>query len=91
MARRYRYAIIKKKEPGKGKLSVGLAIASLLLFVAAVVGGLCLFAVLLSAYGFVMGLMSFSDEECMHRTSVVGSILNGVITVGWLVFFLMGV
>ena len=32
MARRYRYAIIKKKEPGKGKLSVGLAIASLLLF-----------------------------------------------------------
>ena len=102
MARRYRYAIIKKKEPGKGKLSVGLAIASLLLFGGAVayiaqgkfgfiVGGLCLFAVLLSAYGFVMGLMSFSDEECMHRTSVVGSILNGVITVGWLVFFLMGV
>ncbi len=55
---------------------MGLAIASLLLFVAAVavayiaqgnygfiVGGLCLFAVLLSAYGFVMGLSSFSDEE----------------------------
>ena len=104
MARRYRYAIIKKKEPGKGKLSVGLAIASLLLFGGAVgiayvlegsygfiVGGICLFAALLSVYGFVMGLMSFSDEECMHRTSVVGSILNGVITVGWLVFFLMGV
>lgn len=83
---------------------MGLAIASLLLFVAAVtaaymlggkfgfiIGGVCLFAALLSAYGFVMGLMSFSDEECMHRTSVVGSILNGVITVGWLVFFLMGV
>ena len=71
MARRYRYAIIKKKEPGKGKLSVGLAIASLLLFVAAVtaaymlggkfgfiIGGVCLFAALLSAYGFVMGLYS---------------------------------
>ena len=28
MARRYRYAIIKKKEAAKGKLSVGLAIAS---------------------------------------------------------------
>ena len=36
MARRYRYAIIKKKEAKKGKLSVGLAIASLLLFGAAV-------------------------------------------------------
>ena len=57
MARRYRYAIIKKKEAEKGKLSVGLAIASLLLFGAAVgtayvlegsygfiVGGICLFA-----------------------------------------------
>ena len=32
MARRYRYAIIKKKEAAKGKLSVGLAIASLPLF-----------------------------------------------------------
>lgn len=31
MAKRYRYAIIKKKEAKKGKLSVGLAIASLLL------------------------------------------------------------
>ena len=61
MAKRYRYAIIKKKESSKGKLSVGLAIASLLLFVAAVVtayglageygfivGGLCLFAALLT-------------------------------------------
>ena len=64
MARRYRYAIIKKKEAKKGKLSVGLAIASLLLFGAAVgtayvlegsygfiVGGICLFATLLSVYG----------------------------------------
>ena len=32
MARRYRYAIIKRKRLQKGKLSVGLAIASLLLF-----------------------------------------------------------
>ena len=66
MARRYRYAIIKKKEAAKGKLSVGLAIASLLLFGGAVgiayvlegsygfiVGGICLFAALLSVYGFL--------------------------------------
>ena len=65
MARRYRYAIIKKKEAAKGKLSVGLAIASLLLFGGAVgiayvlegsygfiVGGICLFAALLSVYGY---------------------------------------
>ena len=104
MARRYRYAIIKKKEPGKGKLSVGLAIASLLLFVAAVtaaymlggkfgfiIGGVCLFAALLSVYGFLMGISSFSEEKCTHRTSIIGSILNGIFMVGWLAFFLMGV
>ena len=90
MARRYRYAIIKKKEAAKGKLSVGLAIASLLLFGGAVgiayvlegsygfiVGGICLFAALLSVYGFLMGISSFSEEKCTHRTSIIGSILYG--------------
>ena len=104
MARRYRYAIIKKKEAAKGKLSVGLAIASLLLFGAAVgvayalegtygfiVGGICLFAALLSVYGFLMGISSFSEQNCTHRTSIIGSILNGIFMVGWLAFFLMGV
>nr|WP_296156373.1 hypothetical protein [uncultured Blautia sp.] len=104
MAKRYRYAIIKKKESSKGKLSVGLAIASLLLFVAAVItayllngtygfviGGICLFAALLSAYGFILGLSGFSEENRLHRTSIVGSILNGIILVCWLGFFLMGV
>ena len=104
MAKRYRYAIIRKKEASKGKLSVGLAIASLLRFVAAViaayilngtysfvVGGVCLFAALLSVYGFIMGLSSFSEENRLHRTSIVGSIMNGIILVCWLGFFLMGV
>ena len=104
MAKRYRYSIIKRKEAGKGKLSVGLAAASLILFAAAVltayglngrygfiVGGICLFAAMLSVYGFIMGLLSFSEEKRMHHTSTVGSILNGVIMVGWLGFFLMGV
>ena len=36
MAKRYRYAFAKKKEAQKGKLSTGLAAASLLLFVTAV-------------------------------------------------------
>ena len=104
MAKRYRYAIIKKKESSKGKLSVGLAIASLLLFVAAVitayllngtygfvVGGICLCAALLSADGFILGLTGFSEENRLHRTNIVGSILNGIILVCWLGFFLMGV
>jgi len=101
MARRYRYAFAKKREAAKGKWSVGLAAASLVLFIVAVVlalfldgklggliGGTGLFAMLLSAYGFALGLSSFSEE---NRTSMIGSILNGVILVIWLGLFLSGV
>ena len=100
MARRYRYAFAKKREAAKGKWSVGLAAASLVLFIVAVfldgklgglIGGTGLFAMLLSAYGFALGLSSFSEENRKHRTSMIGSILNGVILVIWLGLFLSGV
>lgn len=104
MAKRFRYAFAKKKEAGKGKLSVGLSIASFLLFVAAVftsllggedfgflVGGFCVFGVLLAAYGFLMGLVSFSEENRKHFTSIIGSIINGIIVTAWIGIFFMGV
>lgn len=105
MAKRYRYAFAKKKESVKGKLSVILAAVSVLLFGVSVftaafwlqekygfiIGGVCLFAALLSVYGFFMGLTGFSEENCVHRTCIVGSIVNGIIMVFWLSFFLMGV
>ena len=97
MARRYRYAFAKKKEAQKGKLSTGLAAASLILFITAVllaffmngefgyiVGGVSLCAMLLSIYGFAMGLKSFSEENRTHRTSMIGSIAIGIIMIGWL-------
>ena len=103
MARRYRYAFAKKKEAPGGKLSTGLAITSFVLFFTAVftsflleggygflIGGICLFAALLSVYGFIVGLTSFSGEQYMHRTSIIGSISNGLIMLAWRGFFLMG-
>ena len=76
MAKRYRYSFVKRKEAGKGKLSVGLAAASLLLFVAAVltayglngkygfiVGGICLFAAMLSVYGLLWGFQVFLKKS----------------------------
>ena len=104
MARRYRYAFAKKKEAQKGKLSTGLAAASLILFITAVllaffmngefgyiVGGVSLCAMLLSIYGCAMGLKSFSEENRTHRTSMIGSIANGIIMIGWLGIFLLGI
>ncbi|MDO4519019.1 MAG: hypothetical protein Q4B47_01790 [Eubacteriales bacterium] len=103
MAKRYRYAFAKKKEAAKGKLAVGLAVASFLLFIldvilsfalggkpGYVIGGIALFASVISIYGFIMGLSSFSEEDRKHRTSLIGSILNGLIMVGWLGMFLSG-
>ena len=103
MARRYRYSFTKKKEAKKGKLSVALAAASFLLFIAAValayfldeslgflVGGVGLFAALLSVYGFAMGLLSFSEEGRSHRTSIIGSISNGLILIVWIGVYLTG-
>ena len=41
--------------------------------------------------GFFMGLSSFSEENRKHQTSIAGSIINGMILVGWIGLFLMGV
>ena len=80
MAKRYRYAFAKKREAQQGKLSAVLAAVSLVLFVTAVllafflqgqygyiVGGISLCAMLLSVYGFAMGLKSFSEENRTHK------------------------
>ena len=79
MARRYRYSFTKKKEAKKGKLSAGLAAASFLLF-----------ATLLSVYGFIMGLLSFSEEGRSHKTSIIGSISNGLFLIVWIGVYLTG-
>ena len=98
MARRYRYSFTKKKETKKGKLSAGLAAASFLLFITAVVlayllddsfgflvGGVGLFATLL-----IMGLLSFSEEGRSHKTSIIGSISNGLFLIVWIGVYLTG-
>ena len=97
------HSFTKKKEAKKGKLSAGLAAASFLLFITAVVlaylldnsfgflvGGVGLFATLLSVYGFIMGLLSFSEEGRSHKTSIIGSISNGLFLIVWIGVYLTG-
>ena len=86
MARRYRYSFTKKKEAKKGKLSAGLAAASFLLFITAVV----LAYLLDDSYGFIMGLLSFSEEGRSHKTSIIGSISNGLFLIVWIGVYLTG-
>ncbi|MBQ0001805.1 MAG: hypothetical protein KBT01_09785 [Clostridiales bacterium] len=103
MARRYRYSFAKKKESGKGKWSAAIAVLSVVLFLTAIyasfwlekkyefiAGGVCLFTAMLTVYGFILGLRSFSEKNCTHVTSIIGSITNGVFMVAWLGFYLIG-
>ena len=103
---RYAFAKKREAQQGKlsAVLAAVLAAVSLVLFVTAVllafflqgqygyiVGGISLCAMLLSVYGFAMGLKSFSEENRTHKAGMIGSIANGIIMIGWLGIFLMGI
>lgn len=61
MAKRYRYAFVKKQEARKGKLSTGLAAASLVLFLAAVM----LACVFNGEMGYIVGGISLLQCCCL--------------------------
>lgn len=66
MARRYRYAFAKKKEAQKGKLSTGLAAASLILFITAV-----LLAFFMNGeFGYIVGGVSLVQCFCPYTGSL---------------------
>lgn len=104
MAKRYRYAFAKKKRGTAGKTvsSAGGCFTGFIcdcsfagIFLQGqygyIVGGISLCAMLLSVYGFAMGLKSFSEENRTHKAGMIGSIANGIIMIGWLGIFLMGI
>ena len=104
MAKRQKYKFAKKEYAQKGILSTILAGVTLVLFVIAAflsfcfrgaagvfVGGIALMAMLLSVYGFYMGMSGFSEKKCSHVFCISGAIANGVLMVIWLALFLIGI
>lgn len=106
MAKRYRYAFAQQKQAEGGIYSVVLAVISFILFLAAVsvsfslreyvisqalIGGISICAMLLAVYGFFMGLISFSAKDRSHSLCTAGAIANGLLMVGWLGLYLMGI
>ncbi|MFV0527162.1 MAG: DUF6142 family protein [Lachnospiraceae bacterium] len=104
MAKRYKYTFARQKEAAQGIVSSAIAGMSFLLFIVVVIlsfafqqkaeiaiGALSLFAMLSAVYGFVQGLKSFSKKEEGHLFSIIGSLSNGVIMIGWLGLYLTGV
>lgn len=104
MARVKRYKFAKKKYAKNGQISTILAAVCLaLLLLASIVsfalrgnagvfvGGIALMAMLLSIYGFYLGLKGFSEKDCSSLFCIIGAIANGLIMVGYLAIFLMGI
>lgn len=103
MADRKRYTFTEQQESKGGRFAIRMAVASLALFVLAVLisflkggkggaltGSLGFIAMMFSVFGFYMGMKSFGEPDVLPTFSIIGSIGCGVIMVGWLTLFLMG-
>lgn len=103
MAPKRRYTFSEKKSSSGGKRALILSAASAGVFAAAVLisaafggnagpflGAVTAFGTLLSVYGFYSGMKSFSEEDVSATLSILGSVLSGVIMVGYLTLFMSG-
>lgn len=97
MRKKYRYSFAKKSPAQGGVVSTIVGVLSVFLFLAAVIlsvaakgragavaGGLGIFSMLLSVYGFVLGMQSFKEENKNYRYSIIGAMGNGIFAVCWL-------
>lgn len=104
MAKRYRYAFAKKREAQQGKLSAVLAAVSLVLFVTAVLLAFFLHGTIRIYCRRDQSLRNASvciwicdgteklfRRKRTHKAGMIGSIANGIIMIGWLGIFLMGI
>ena len=54
-------------------------------------GSIALLSIMLSAFGCIIGLISFKEEDKFYLMSKIGSLLCGMITIFMLAVFLMGI
>ncbi|QOV18039.1 hypothetical protein INP51_08200 [Blautia liquoris] len=102
--KKYKYSLepdIKSKKGWESIVAAGISLA--LLLAGAVIslvmkgnggtflGAMGLFSFLLSAYGFYLGIQSFSEKNVNHRYSTIGSMASGILAVLWLALFLTGI
>ena len=97
MADNRKYRFVGKDYSEGGRASVIMAAISFALFLvdaiisfAAEGNAGSIVGLLLSVYGFYVGMRSFADKDVSQRMSVIGSISCGVIMIGWLTLLLRG-
>lgn len=97
------YKFAGKKHSKRGKLSLALALVSVLAGIGMIllsiqkggnasvyIGSAGVFALLLSAVSLLIGLTSLK-EESYKLFPVLGSVCSGVTLAGWLALYIMGI
>ncbi|MDO4614791.1 MAG: hypothetical protein Q4B15_04090 [Lachnospiraceae bacterium] len=103
MAKTKRYTFIKPALSADGIASVVMAILSGLMMAADIlisfrdsgnsgawIGGIAVTAILIAIYGFHLGITSFREKNVTTGPSIIGSILCGLLAIGWLTMFFLG-
>ena len=102
-ARSGKYKFSDKVHPIEGMVSFGMGIVAFLLVVSSIVfsekaqghGGMIIgvmgtLAMLISIVGFGLALYSMRKREIHYRFPVMGSVMNGVLTLFLLILYVMG-
>ena len=103
MNRRRGYKFTNKRHTRRGLISSGISFFVLLLLsglfylsyrqagdVGSYAGFLGFLSMLASAVGLWMGVKSVEEEDQFYLFSYVGSILNGLLLVAWIILYVLG-
>lgn len=97
------YKFTNKRNTKGGISSICVGVVSFVLFVAGIflsykksgsagiAVGMCgALSFVLSAIGFIIGLLSFKEKEKFYRCSYIGSIINGIMWIGMCIIIAWG-
>ena len=101
MRHQRKYRFYEKPYSLGGRYAIAMAVSALVLLLAAignayfggppaVSGAAALLGLLLSALGFVGGLLSFREKDVAPRLGVLGAIGSGIMFLNFLAIFLLG-
>ena len=103
MSRRRGYKFTNKSHTKRGLVSSGIGFFALLILGAlfylsyrqsgnggAYIGFLGFLSMIASALGLVLAVQSFREEDKYYLFSYIGCMMNGLLLVGWIILYVLG-
>ena len=92
-----------KSSPIEGVISVSLLLVSIILLIIMVgasainkgnadlwIGALGLFTFALNVTGFILAVQCFKKEDIYYKLPTIGSLLNGILAIGFMILYFWG-